>query len=68
MTNADRIRSMSDEELAKWMLGWVECNNGGYMCTAKRYKNSKRCDGHCIKNHLDWLRQPAEEASDGQTI
>lgn len=66
-TNADRIRGMSDEELAKWMLNWVECDNDGYMCNAKRYKNSKRCDGHCVENHLDWLRQPAEEEHDGQT-
>ena len=61
ISNADRIRAMSDEELAKWMLDWVECDNDGYMCAANRYKNSKRCDGHCIKNRLDWLRQPATE-------
>lgn len=60
-TNADRIRAMSDKELAKWMRDWIDCTNDGYMCTGKRYKNSKRCDGHCIENRLDWLRQPAEE-------
>lgn len=50
MTNADRIRSMSDEELAKTLNSAVcppltSCNEGQ----------------QCIKCWIDWLQQPAEE-------
>ena len=55
-TNADRIRAMSDEELAETfhavMLGWAEW-----------------CDHHCANQGEDgydncikqWLQQPAED-------
>ena len=53
MTNADRIRSMSDEELAKWFLGAGICI---------RDLDDVRCDGvSCKECRLNWLRQPAEE-------
>lgn len=50
-TNADRIRFMSDEELAKTLNSAVcppltSCNEGQ----------------QCIKCWLEWLQQPAEEA------
>lgn len=52
-TNADRIRSMSDEELAKWFLGAGICI---------RDLDDVRCDGvSCKECRLNWLRQPAEE-------
>lgn len=44
-TNADRIRAMSDEELAEWL----SCN-----CTGDGYGNSS-------EDWLDWLRQEYEE-------
>ena len=44
-TNADRIRSMSDEELARFL--WEQ--NGG-----NRYWKS-------VEKYLDWLKQPAKE-------
>ena len=51
-TNADRIRSMTDEELAEWMRdimsGWCP-------------KRTSLCDGNCKKCTLDWLRQEAKE-------
>ena len=48
-TNADRIRAMSDEELARQF---------GAQCpkTVKRV-----CDKRCHLCWLEWLQQPAEE-------
>ena len=63
-TNADRIRSMSDEELAERLaLMTTICE----FC-AKR----KNCDdpsgyNQCMEGILDWLQQPAEEA-DNETV
>ena len=51
-TNADRIRAMSDEELAKefaMLAGWDR----------KEYEKAKRIG--IEKVMLDWLKQPAEE-------
>ena len=48
-TNADRIRAMSDEELAYWI-----------MCPY----DSPFCDGtehNCIECTKEWLQQPIEE-------
>lgn len=45
-TNADRIRAMSDEELAEWH---GSCPYIEEECTMKG----------CAKCVLDWLRQPA---------
>lgn len=48
-TNADRIRRMSDEELA-------------YQFGAQCPKDRKReCDKRCSQCWLEWLQQPAEE-------
>lgn len=53
-TNADRIRSMSDEELCKF-LGEIKfcdiCEEGCESCTY---------NGDCDKRLLDWLKQPVE--------
>ena len=53
VTNADRIRAMSDEELAEWAYqmhcGVVCPDNGAIDC---RYS--------CRDCWLDWLRSPAE--------
>lgn len=56
MTNADKIRAMSDEELAEWIL-WT---NTVCDCCAK----VQECDevpGYkmCKDGILDWLKQPA---------
>ena len=45
-TNADRIRSLSDEELAAVV-----------MCP---YNECDRSDGKCYKCLLDWLKSPVE--------
>ena len=60
MTNADRIRAMSDEELAgflmKLMHNNVQCFGEGmfpyHPCPQEQ--NCKQCG-------LDWLQQPAQE-------
>jgi hypothetical protein len=56
MTNADRIRAMSDEELAKVPMQW-----GGYPCV---FPERVCGNGHtCKKCLLEWLQQPAEESA-----
>ena len=54
-TNADHIRSMTDEELAKLLLDPVDekvCPNG---CDG--------CDGDCDGKMLNWLKQPYKEGA-----
>lgn len=56
-TNADRIRAMSDEELANFIPDWIytkacKCNEHEFI----------GCDNQCEKCVLDWLKQPAEES------
>ena len=50
VTNADHIRSMSDEELAKLLLN----GNVSDVCP----NGCDTCDGDCDKRMLDWLKQP----------
>ena len=59
-TNADRIRAMSDEELAKMILQIASCDKENVMCVPTEYKHSGKCDGHCLKGRLDWLKQEAD--------
>ena len=62
-TNADRIRAMSDEELAKHLvdIGW-DCN----LCAEHRRLDNEpllrgeKCDEKCAEHCLEWLQQPAE--------
>lgn len=56
ITNADRIRTMSDKELAQWIADIAMCNN----CRAKNTHTAKPCKGlydGCKGNWLDWLEQ-----------
>ena len=57
-TNADRIRAMSDEELAKYLSN--PCN-----CAVDPERDGFRECGNdlCVKYLLEWLQQPAEEES-----
>ena len=52
MTNADRIRAMSDEELANI----IECPYGNPY-----FDEHLPCKGSCHDCLLIWLQQPAEE-------
>ena len=65
MTNADRIRSMTDEELATHLhdIGW-DC----HLCAEHRRLDNEpflcgeKCDEKCAEHCLEWLQMPAEEA------
>lgn len=56
MTNADRIRAMTDEELAE-----VFCYSG--LCSFIQAKDAPFCEerGACDNCLVEWLQQPAEE-------
>ena len=61
ITNADRIRGMSDEEMAQFLVRSVakKCPPGDW---------NYDCGWDNSQFWAFWIRQPAEEASDGQTI
>lgn len=65
MVNADRIRAMSDEELAKFIDDIAQSVADGEYCTA--FLNVKNfpysCEDTkkaCVAHVVDWLQQPAE--------
>ena len=49
-TNADRIRSMNDEELADFLRRYFSCE---YECPARL----DYCYENCQEKVLDWLKQ-----------
>ena len=51
VTNADRIRAMSDEELAEWLGQYGERS---FACTGL---GACDCQTTCRECWLDWLRQ-----------
>ena len=56
-TNADKLRAMSDEELAVWL------RNIRYSWTCVPRDNGNRCSNFnddCNACWLDWLKQEAE--------
>lgn len=58
ITNADRIRAMSDEELAKAIASNAytgACNDFGITYDGKCCHNCEKCDAI-----IKWLKQPAE--------
>ena len=60
-TNGDRIRAMSDEELAKFMN---LCGHDFPPYCDVESSISGECDQNCIKCAEKWLKQPAEEGAD----
>lgn len=54
MTNADRIRSMTDEELCEFLGEYKFCDICEEGCDSCTY------NGDCDKRLLDWLQQPAD--------
>lgn len=54
MTNADRIRAMTDEELCEFLSKCEFCDICPEGCENCTYH------GDCDKRLLDWLQQPAE--------
>lgn len=61
ITNGDRIRGMSDEELAKFIIEdrW-DCNEcpSGQENTDNPFGG--KCDNKCIKHCLEWLKKGVE--------
>lgn len=58
MTNADKIRSMSNEELAEFILGLNEhCLAGIGLCDCS---NGKYCLDICKDKTKNWLESEAE--------
>ena len=58
LTNADRIRSMSDEELAEFLCSFRSCDADEYIC------EGCKAEKYCRAGHtgtIEWLQQPAEE-------
>lgn len=63
MTNGEKIRGMTDEELEKFLLEFSACQ----ICEHYN-KEFDRCDSIpvCVKKYAeaiigDWLKQPVEE-------
>jgi hypothetical protein len=53
-TNGNHIRSMTDEELAMWLVDATVCER---VCDEDEY-----CHGNeCVKRVTDWLQQPVKE-------
>lgn len=54
-TNADRIRNMSDEELAMFIGNLAECTSCDLQCS-----ESTTTIDECCRKHLEWLQSEAE--------
>lgn len=64
ITNADRLRSMTDEELARVLYNGIDaeyCSNDP-TCGAMLDESGGVPEERCIACALKWLRQPAGEA------
>lgn len=59
LTNADRIRAMSDEELAKMLT----VGKGAFGCFECQKIRDGECPTNCDEQCLDWLQRPAEEGA-----
>lgn len=59
-TNADRIRAMSDEELAEF-ISRIEIGDFGQQVYGKTFCDMCKGQYECDDCRLWWLQQPAEE-------
>ena len=64
ITNADRIRAMSDEELAEWLQGMKYSPTCDSKCHDDYEKYGEQRT-YCTDCWLDWLQSPAGEVEDG---
>ena len=55
-TNAERIRSMTDDELAEFLAYNAYCEE----CYVKKDDSCCYPDGTCKQKHLEWLQSEAE--------
>ena len=60
VTNADRIRRMSDEELAEF-ISRIEIGDFGPQVYGKTFCDMCKGQDKCDDCRLWWLQQPAEE-------
>jgi hypothetical protein len=62
MTNADKLRSMTDEQLAEWLevfsYEFSECR-----CCGLKIKSGSNCENSCSDGLLKWLKQEHKENS-----
>lgn len=62
LTNADRIRSMTDEELVVFLEDFsancIECCENAKNQNCPIYKEGRYCEPRHI---MEWLKQPAKE-------
>lgn len=60
LTNGDRIRAMTDEELAEWVVSFGTiceiCSENTFVCDDETIA----C-GRCAVGITNWLKQPAKE-------
>lgn len=58
MTNGDRIRKMTDEELSEFFAVYIECRN----CPLYDEKGlGAGCKGDCKAGATEWLKQEAKD-------
>lgn len=62
ITNADRIRAMSDEELAVWLVKKTMYQESAFSCPSYLNFLTELDDTKesAIKGTVEWLQQPAE--------
>lgn len=62
-TNADRIRAMSDEELAKWLVGKTKYQESAWSPPSYLNFLTGRDDTEdsATNDTIAWLKQPAQE-------
>ena len=60
ITNADRIRAMSDEELSEF-ISRIEIGDFGQQVYGKTFCDMCKGQYECDDCRLRWLQQPAEE-------
>ena len=65
-TNADRIRAMSDEELAEWLANMFDCHHCSEheRIGGNPLLSAEQCDQKCEKHCLEWLKQPVKEGAE----
>lgn len=63
ITNADRIRAMTDEELAEFLCGVYDDDNCGvYQAESGKFINGITILDYDEFKILEWLLQPAEDS------
>ena len=55
MTNGDKIRSMTDEELVEWFMSMI------YDCDCNAFPCEKYCGNGCDEAWKSWIEQEADE-------